>query len=720
VQKTIQQENEYGRLEHIQTNNTDLKITPNHRMVVDSNGETDIQHFNDLPKGLNHTIPVHHGNNGERIDTRTIIDGCEGRFWIDISIHGNSFRSACPDHVYRKMEYSKNRTEYKVEDPSIVKELIDVHNDRKKFGSGLIESIGVQYDDNHSTIPIRYDMDDWLELLGWVISEGSFNSVDSKNTDKLSYRGKSDRVQIAQKQSKYRTDIVELVERMGLNYSEDSNGVYLYNSNLYHILEKNVGDSSHNKKIPDWVFDKGMPSSQLEELLYALIDGDGDRTGEDSFRYTTISDELKDDIMKLSVLCGFKVSSAKDGDMWRVYINKNKGSFQIGQETESETHDGQVYCVQVEDNHTLMAGRNGKFQWTGNTLYGVMGWDRFRLQDKDVGAAVTAVGREVIKFTEEIVEDMGYRSVYGDTDSVMIQIDEIDKDIIDDEDNVERVLQDHDVKSLDEFRSEVEERRGEMSDVEFNKFFAILVIGYEMEERINDKYDEFAKERLNADEHYFQIEFEKLYKTFFQAGKKKRYAGNITWKEGKIKDSIDIVGFEYRRSDYSQVAKDLMKRVFNHILRSGTLDDISEDVNDVIDKLKALQYDPDEFGIPASVTKDFDDYDAKTMAVRGSEYANEHFDAGIQPGDKPKLNYVKRILPGDNGQIEYPLPDPSKEKEQPCCWMNFQDIPDVVQWDWEKYIGAQIKSPLHDHSVPARMRCSGLLICAPIYFSQSH
>lgn len=346
------------------------------------------------------------------------------------------------------------------------------------------------------------------------------------------------------------------------------------------------------------------------------------------------------------------------------------------------------------DEYDIYDVKQGAVKVVMNTLYGVMGWDRFRLQDKDVGAAVTAVGREVIKFTEEIVEDMGYRSVYGDTDSVMIQIDEIDQDIINDEDNVERVLEDHDVDSLDEFRSKVEERRGEMSDTEFNKFFAILVIGYEMEERINDEYDEFAKEELNADEHYFQIEFEKLYNTFFQAGKKKRYAGNITWKEGKIKDSIDIVGFEYRRSDYSQVAKDLMKRVFNHILRSGTLDDISEDVNDVINKLKSLEYDPDDFGIPASVTQDFDDYDAKTMAVRGSEYANEHFDAGIQPGDKPKLNYVKRILPSEGGQIEYPLPDPSKEKEQPCCWMNFQDIPDVVQWDWEKYIGAQIKSPL--------------------------
>jgi len=329
-----------------------------------------------------------------------------------------------------------------------------------------------------------------------------------------------------------------------------------------------------------------------------------------------------------------------------------------------------------------------------NTLYGVMGWDRFRLQDRDVGAAVTAVGREVIKFTEQVVEEMGYQSVYGDTDSVMIQIDDVDQDIINDLDAVQRVLDEHNLDSVEQFRDVVEDKRGSMSDAEFNKFFAVLVIGFEMESRINARYDDFAKEELNADEHFFQIEFEKLYRRFFQAGKKKRYAGHITWKEGKHKDSLDIVGFEYKRSDYSKAAKELMERVFNHILRGGSLDQLSDDVNEVITKLKELEYDPDVFGIPASVSKNFDAYDSPTLAVKGSKYANKQFDAGIQPGDKPKMNYVKRILPSDDGEVKYPMPDRDQSKSQPCCWMNFQDIPDVVDWDWDKYIDAQIKKPV--------------------------
>jgi DNA polymerase I len=329
-----------------------------------------------------------------------------------------------------------------------------------------------------------------------------------------------------------------------------------------------------------------------------------------------------------------------------------------------------------------------------NTLYGVMGWDRFRLQDKDVGAAVTAVGRECIKFTEQVVEEMGYEVIYGDTDSVMVELGDVDLDDLSDREYIKHVLSEHDCETVDEFRSYLSEHRGEMSDDKFQSYLATMAMGFRLEERINERYDDFALDELNAEEHFFDIEFEKLYRTFFQAGKKKRYAGNITWKEGKIKDKLDIVGFEYTRSDYSKVAKQLFERVFDHILRGGTLQDLSSDVNDVIDKLRSEEYDPDEFGIPASVSQSFDEYDTMTPAAKGGQYANQQFNAGIQAGDKPKMNYVERILPDENGEVPYPMPDPDTSKSQPCCWMNYEDIPDVIEWNWDKYIENQIKKPI--------------------------
>lgn len=687
VTDTIKQKNQYGKLKHIQTNNTDLKITPNHRMVVENGSDITIRHFDELPRGKTHKIPNHAPINGEKVEKRNILDSASGRLWIDISVHGNSFKSSCPWEIKKHLEYSKSRTQYKLDNLSIWDSI-------KNTVGHMIDNVGIQYDDKHSTIPIEYDMDDWLELLGWVISEGSFNSVDEKQTDTVSYRGNSDRVQIAQNRTSHRTRIINLVDRMGLNYSTDKNGVYIYNSNIYNILKDAVGDKSSNKQIPEWVFERGLPHTQLKFLLTALIDGDGDSTGDGTFRYSTNSEQLKEDVMKLATLCGYKVSSSCDSGAYRIYLNNNQGSFKVEQRTDTIKHNGYVHCVKIEDNHTLLAGRNGKFQWTGNTLYGVMGWDRFRLQDREVGAAVTAVGREVIKFTEEVVEDMGYQSVYGDTDSVMIQIDEFDESIIADKNARQRVLDKHDVNTFDELRAKIEDQRGEMDDDEFDKLKFTLIIGFEMEERINERYDDFAKDELNADEHYFQIEFEKLYKKFFQSGKKKRYAGLINWKEGKFVDKVDNVGFETNRSDYSKAAKEIISDTIEMILRGANLDDLHDKLSSKLSALKNEEVDPDEFGIPAAVTKNFDEYDNETVAVKGSRYANNNFDAGIQPGDKPKMHYVKRILPDGNGISQYPMPDRNRDRKQVCCWMNYRDIPDVIEWDWEEYIEAQIQGPL--------------------------
>lgn len=280
-----------------------------------------------------------------------------------------------------------------------------------------------------------------------------------------------------------------------------------------------------------------------------------------------------------------------------------------------------------------------------NTLYGILGWDRFRLYDEDVAAAVTATGREIIKFTEQEVNTLGYDVIYGDTDSVMLEFD--------DADNIREVV----------------------------------ALGYDIEEHINDRYDDFALEELNVREHYFEIEFEKVYRRFMQAGKKKRYAGHIIWKEGEEVDKIDIVGLEVQRSDYSTKAKELMENMINDILMGADKSDVSKLVRDEIKKIKNLEYDLDEIGIPGGIGQAFHKYDNKTKHVRGAEYANENFNEEIQPGDKPKGLYVERMA-GD-----YPQP-PQLTDSAFICWMNEANVPDGVVYDWDKYLEIQIDGPL--------------------------
>jgi len=652
VTDTLRQKNQYGKLKHIKTSDTDFKITPNHRMFVENKHRDStkhgsfIEHYEDLNSGYTYNIPSHNPVAGDGVDKFSLLEFGVGRLWIDVDVHGRTFKSGIPNIVSSNLIYSKSRTSYRLEN-------IDVYIENQGSIDRYEHTVKLQYDDNHSSIPIEYDMDKWLEFIAWYVTEGCLHKVGSKDSEcNSSYRGRSERVQITQKQDKYREEIKELVNSMGINYTEHSNGIDTSNSILFRWFKENCGSDSYTKKLPNFIFENDLSTRQYKLLLKTLIKGDGQAQNDTKCRYSTVSDELKEDIVRLIVLCGYKPKVRQNSSgIWRIHISKDKGSFDKGREDTIEDN-GDVHCITVKDNNTLLAGRNGRFQWTGNTLYGVMGWDRFRLQDKDVGAAVTAVGREVIKFTQKVVKEMGYEVIYGDTDSVMVRLGP------------------------------------DMSKDE------VMSVGLELEKKINKAYDIFAEEELNAEEHFFEIEFEKLYRRFFQAGKKKRYAGHVIWKEGKEQNTLDIVGFEYQRSDYSKVAKDLMEKVFDHILRGGDLQNISEDVNQVIDKLKNEEYEPDKFGIPASITQDFDAYETETTAVKGARYANEHFDAGIQPGDKPKQNYVKRILPDESGTVPYPMPDNNTNRTQSCCWMNYADIPDNVIWDWDEYIEKQIKNPI--------------------------
>lgn len=281
-----------------------------------------------------------------------------------------------------------------------------------------------------------------------------------------------------------------------------------------------------------------------------------------------------------------------------------------------------------------------------NALYGVSGWERFRLYDKDVASAVTAVGRKVITYTAKTVENMGKDVIYGDTDSVML---------------------------------------------EFGAGYTInecIIESFDIENKINNVYDDFAKEELNVDEHYFEIEFEKLYKKYLQAGKKKRYAGHIIWKEGQHVDDIDITGFEFKRSDYGKVAREFQKDLIETIVKGGDFNDIKNIIETEIDRIKSGKYNIDELGIPGSINKEFDAYKSKTQHVKAAEYVNEHLSEHIKVGDKPKKLFVSRIK--DN---RYPKLPEDNEGNMYICWINAESIPDDFVWDWDTYIEKQIKAP---------------------------
>ncbi|MFC6943196.1 DNA-directed DNA polymerase [Salinirubellus sp. GCM10025818] len=295
-----------------------------------------------------------------------------------------------------------------------------------------------------------------------------------------------------------------------------------------------------------------------------------------------------------------------------------------------------------------------------NSLYGVLGWDRFRLYDKEMGAAVTATGRRVIEFTEEVSNELNYQVAYGDTDSIMLELGpDVTKE------------------------SAIEQ-------------------SFELEEEINARYDELAAE-FGAEEHRFRIEFEKLYRRFFQAGKKKRYAGHIVWKEGKDVDDIDITGFEYKRSDIAPITKEVQREVLEMVVTQGDVEGVKEYVHDVIEDFLNEEITVEEIGIPGGIGKRLDNYDTDTAHVRGAKYANLLLGTNFGRGSKPKRLYLKRVHSDFFERIEAekgldpagnPLYGEFRRNPDVICFEFADQIPPEFEVDREKMLDKTLKGPI--------------------------
>jgi DNA polymerase, archaea type len=274
-----------------------------------------------------------------------------------------------------------------------------------------------------------------------------------------------------------------------------------------------------------------------------------------------------------------------------------------------------------------------------NTYYGVSGYTRFRLFDREIGSAVTSVGRAIIEHTRRVIEQQGYTVIYGDTDSCMVHLPpDLDRE-------------------------------------------ATIAAARAIEKRLNESYQEFAHKELNADVHYFSIKFEKIYARFFQAGKKKRYAGHLVWKEGKDVDEVDIVGFEIRRSDTPQITKLVQQRVMEMILKGEEYAVIKAFLSDVITKYRGGKYTLDEIGIPGGIGKSLDDYDNDDAQVRGAKYANQYLNTEFGKGSKPKRIYIRTVT------SKYP-------KTDVLCFEYGDQVPPEFVVDLELMLDKTIKQPI--------------------------
>ena len=162
-----------------------------------------------------------------------------------------------------------------------------------------------------------------------------------------------------------------------------------------------------------------------------------------------------------------------------------------------------------------------------NSFYGVMGTTKSRFYNPNLSRSITGSGRWLLEKTRDFLEQNGYSVLYGDMDSVFVQL--------------------------------------KKSEFENNEKLA-----RQLSRRINTFLAQTVKRKFNLESH-LEIEFEKLFTQFFlpalrggRGSAKKRYAGLV--KKGELQELV-FTGLEFVRSDWTRFARqfqyDLFHRVFH-------------------------------------------------------------------------------------------------------------------------------------------------------------
>ena len=216
-----------------------------------------------------------------------------------------------------------------------------------------------------------------------------------------------------------------------------------------------------------------------------------------------------------------------------------------------------------------------------NSFFGVMGWAGFRLSNKDTANAITTTGQFLSFNTIDFVKSLGYKVIYGDTDSLFIQAPE-----------------------------------------HFN-CKQLKSLSAELCQKINDNLSTVAKKEFNVKEHFFNIESDKEFKVLFQVGKKsgegggakKRYAGYTYNNDGTLK--FIAKGFEMLKADRAIITQDTQKELLNMILSETPKKEIHLFLNTLKDNFMNGKIPSSQIGQRYAVN-----LDANSPGLRGTINAN--------------------------------------------------------------------------------------------------
>jgi hypothetical protein len=218
-------------------------------------------------------------------------------------------------------------------------------------------------------------MDDWLEFLGWLQSDGCITK--SENT-----------VLISQSfvHSKERESIEKLLNRLPFHWNKNGYSFRITSKQLYLYLYPYTRKAE--KRVPDFI--KSLSSRQIRIFLDALFEGDGSTATNGKTKIYCLGNDKKlaDDVQELLLKSGANGAVIKKKPqqtasyIGKRKLNRTKETYDVSEHSSKQycidksdfkeyIYNDYVYCVTVP-NHIIYVRRNGRALWCGNCGYD--GW----------------------------------------------------------------------------------------------------------------------------------------------------------------------------------------------------------------------------------------------------------------------------------------------------------------------------------------------------------
>jgi len=226
-----------------------------------------------------------------------------------------------------------------------------------------------------------------------------------------------------------------------------------------------------------------------------------------------------------------------------------------------------------------------------NSVYGVFAYEKFRLYNVSLASTVTSIGREGILTCKSLVEGMGYKVLYGDTDSLHIQ-------------------------------------------VPFNKT-------EELVEYLNENIEKYFREKYGVRECTIGLKFEKYFNKIMYFGVKKRYAGILAWEKGREVRKLVTVGLETVRTDQSKFSQEFQEKLIELALTTQNINVIRKFIDDSRKEMRKRPL--IEIAIVKGLSKTLDEYRSNSPHVRAVLYSNKYLGTRFGRGSRIYLLWVKGV-----------------------------------------------------------------------------